>query len=151
MKLMLDSHLFDRLLEGRISIEDIRSAGTPFVTHVQMRELKAIPEAKRDKREKLLALVKEVTASEVPTPFILGETPLGSGYLGAAMPMFEEMYSELTRVSGKKNDIRDCMIADAAFAIGAVLITDDADLRAVVVKFGCRAISSIELKIKLEP
>lgn len=142
---MLDSHLFDRLLAGLITIDDIRSAGTAYVTHVQMSELKAIPEAKKEKREMLLAIFEELAPMEVPTPFVLGETPLGSGYLGSAMPNYNEIFHELSRISGKDNDIKDCMIADAAFAIEAVLVTDDANLRTVIKKFGGMSISSEEL------
>jgi predicted nucleic acid-binding protein len=155
---ILDTNVFNHVLDGKV--DPARLGGIGLVaTHVQRDELQKTKDESR--RHKLLAVFQElfpdqtVTASAVagvsgadgasasstkvvPTESIVWDVSIwDQAKWGGDDGVFEQMKSELDAMNKrKKNNAHDILIAETAVKNGWVLVTSDADLFAVVTKYG---------------
>jgi len=168
-RFMFDTNVFNRIFEGRISVVDARRAGILYATHIQRDELAKTPD--QGKRASLQAIFTEATqASEPTTSFYLGFSRLDEARLAADQVaptssaawgvskwgesswgeedgLFDAMKAELDSANRqKKNNTQDILIAETAIRMKAMLVTDDADLRAVTRKFGGETMSVEEFR-----
>jgi hypothetical protein len=164
---MFDTNVFNRILEGHLSLADARGAGVLYATHIQRDELARTPQ--QEKRALLLAIFAETTHKSVPTTsFSLGNSRLDEACLAAdqVVPtssavwdvsnwdeaswgeedgLFDAMKEELDRANKRRaNNIQDILIAETAIRINVTLVTDDVDLNAVAKKFGGTTMSVAE-------
>lgn len=149
---MLDTNVFTRVLDSVLSLP--ANTGRRFlVTGVQADECRSTPCPVR--RAGLLRTI-EVIAPEVclASSFCFGIE--GAGWDQAewndGSGKFEGMLARLKALDKKQkteaqhlNQIRDIVIAETAIKLGAVLVSDDAKLRQVVVEFGGAAVPSAHL------
>ncbi|HEX7673766.1 MAG TPA: hypothetical protein VF412_06320 [Bdellovibrio sp.] len=147
VKLMLDTNIFNRVLDGKINSNELTEAGQLFATHVQIRELKNTPDQER--RDALVKVFQKLPLHDSPTLWILGETPLGSGILSdeKSGKLISRIQIELDSLKKRDNNHLDSMISEVAIREKMVLVTDDNYLRQVVLKLGGAALSTVELKI----
>lgn len=148
-KYMLDTQVFDRALDGKITIP---SNGTVHLlaTGVQMDELRACPIIER--QEKLLALFDQIVPSVTPAAsFAFGIAGAGfdEAHWNDGSGNYEKMLGRLRELDTGKGkgpgrdglgQDRDILIAETAIKNQATLVTDDGNLRQVVMEFGARAI-----------
>ncbi|KOX41414.1 hypothetical protein ADL19_31580 [Streptomyces purpurogeneiscleroticus] len=150
--LMLDTNIFSRVLDGVLSLP-ARGERRFLVTGVQADECRSTPCPVR--RAGLLRTI-EVIAPELclASSFCLGIE--GAGFDQAewndGSGKFEGMLARLKALDKKQkteaqnlNQIRDIVIAETVNKLGAVLVSDDAKLRQVVVEFGGAAVPSAHL------
>lgn len=148
-KFLFDSNIFDQILKDRMSLPP---AGTCrlLATRIQIAELSATPDV--EKRSKLLAVFREV-GPELPLTSSFAFDIEGAGFNQAnwndGTGNYERMLEQLKALDSKarkrkgrdgSGQIRDVLIAETAMKNGAILVTVDKNLRAVVEKFGGRAI-----------
>lgn len=145
---MFDTVIFNRIRDGQLPIESIRGRRV-FVTPVQREELRATPVTK--KPEALLATLQLVNPEYVPATLTFDITGAGfdEGVFGDGGFDFDGMLASLRRrdeklskVKGQLNQVRDILIAESALRITAILVSDDRNLRDVMVEFGGSAMSS---------
>lgn len=138
---MLDSHVFNYVVDGKIDIATLRGKAI-VATHVQRDEIfKTKDEAGRTA---LLAVFSELVpdtssgSGVVPTESaVWGVSPWGKAKWDAEDNKFAEMRAELDAINKqKRNNAHDILIAETAVRNGWVLIASDGDLFTVVTKYG---------------
>jgi len=152
---MLDTNVFNRLLDGQVSIDAFRGLRL-VATHVQLDELRATKNSAR--AAELLRIFEEAEPRMDPTASAFWDvnrwdqsnwTPED----GVVKQMLARL-TQLDAVAGKKhrdpkNPIRDVLIAHTAININATLISVDPQLRQLVSEFEGRAISPSDLRVSL--
>lgn len=154
---MLDTNVFNDVLDGRVEIERLRPHRL-YATHIQRDEIgKTRDEARR---EALLAVFNELMTDMTPTSSaVAGVSVAGAACAGESVVPTEgavwdvskwgyakwgEGGSELDRLrraldernKGKRNNVQDVLIAQTALRNGMTLLTRDADLMSVAKAFG---------------
>jgi predicted nucleic acid-binding protein len=134
---LLDTNVFNWLVQGDLSIADLPSNGAFVATPVQRGELDKTPD--QTKRGALLALFSTIVTDLHPAPFAFDVQGAGfdqgrwtDGILANALR------NDLDRKQKKPNNIEDALIAETAITYGFILVTSDRNLRAVAESHGCR-------------
>jgi predicted nucleic acid-binding protein len=144
---MLDTNVFNELLDGHVSIDAFRVRRL-VATHVQLDELRATKNSKR--AADLLSTFKEIAPRMGSTASAVWDVSNSDQSTWSAEDsVFENMLARLHQLNADsckthrdpKNPTRDVLIAHTAININATLISDDAQLRELVSEFGGRAIS----------
>lgn len=131
---MLDSNVFNRVLDGQIPLDEISSRPV-FATHVQQDELEATTNI--DRRKDLCAVFQSVGSEELPTETAVWDV---SSWDKAKWSNNDGLYDSLLQVihsldnknKSAKNQIRDALIAETAIKKNLVLVTDDKNLAKAV-------------------
>jgi predicted nucleic acid-binding protein len=155
---MLDTNVFNHVLEGKIDAATLK--GKELVaTHVQRDEL--LKTKDDDRRRALLAVFSDLTPEHAATSTMVagisvaggaaasrggvvptesaawGVSRFGQAKWGHQDDIFAGMRGELDAFNKRKgNNTHDILIAETALRNGWVLVTSDADLFAVVTKYG---------------
>jgi predicted nucleic acid-binding protein len=137
MKYMLDTNVFNWLVQGDLSIDDLPSNGDFVATPVQRAELEAT--RTDEKREALLAMFSEVVIDLYSASLSFDVRGAGfdqgrwtDGKLASAIR------SDLERKRKKRNNVQDALIAETAITNGFILVTCDGELRRAAEAHGCR-------------
>jgi predicted nucleic acid-binding protein len=146
---MLDTNVFNRVLDGQISLSSI-AGHRLLVTGIQRDELN---KTKDDVRRTALLVTFEVISPEMvlASSFAFGIEGAGWGQANwnDGSDNFQRMRTRLRELDPKKkkllNQERDILIAETAIKIGATLVSDDRNLRQVVSEFGGRTIEPKKL------
>lgn len=160
---MFDTVIFNRILDGSISIDRFSGNSKYYATHVQEDELNNTSDLNR--REKLVHVFNSIVHDQVPTESTvldvskLGQSKLGGGGVispetmlwgvgrwgegkwGANGGLYEPIRSRLDELKKKENNIQDSLIAETAILNNFCLVTDDVNLLTVTQEFGGSAIS----------
>lgn len=136
MKYVLDTNIFNRVLDGRFKLSTLPDACSFVATKIQVRELEA---ASEPRRAALLATFAEVAPDLAPAAFSL-DIP------GAGLDEGEWSSDErVTRLHGalearkpKLNNWQDALIAGVALKNGYGLATADGNLARVAADFGIK-------------
>ncbi len=147
-KYMLDTNVFNWLVQGDLSMDELPWNGMFVATPVQRAELKAT--RNEDKRKALLKKFSEVVdrVSSVPLAF---DVP-GAGFDQGAFAdsklaeLTAAIRCDLDRTGKKANNIQDALIAATAIANGLTLVTGDNALKKAVEANGGR----VKLLLKRE-
>jgi hypothetical protein len=153
-KYLLDSNLFNHVLDEGIPVEEFRNI-TLIVTHVQLDELSATQVKNPARATALLALFEQMGPDQTPTRSAVWDV---SAWDQAAWSdedgVFERMLVRLKaldaasrkRTRNPSNQQRDILIAETAVKNGLTLVSGDANLRRVTIEFGGSAINLTELR-----
>ncbi len=136
MKYVLDTNIFNCLLDGRLSLSALPSDSEFIVTNVQLRELEATSDSFR--RTQLLHVFNQVSAEHVLTESFAYDIP-GSGYDeskwnsdgGKRITSIKDALDSLKR---KPNNWQDAIITEVALVNGYGLITADSNLAIVAMQ-----------------
>jgi predicted nucleic acid-binding protein len=163
---MLDTNIFNHILDGSISLNGIEENAELYATHIQMDELNNTTDQNR--RNALIKVFKSLINNEVPTEStILDVSRLGQSKLGgnrivptesaiwciskwdqaswaAEDSLYEPIKNELDKNNGyRTNNIQDALIAETAIKNNIILVTRDRDLFTIASKFGCLCMESL--------
>src|SRR6266568_7586797 len=142
---MLDTTVFNRVLDGAVDPASLSSRGKLFVTHVQLNELQATRRSERLKQ--LLGVFTAIDRERVSTAAaVWGVSEWGGAEYGDADGAYGTMLRSLNaRNDSKDNNAQDILIAVTALKRGYTLVTNDRDLAAVFQESGGKAIAFEEL------
>jgi len=141
MGYMLDTNLFNHLVQGDVLIGSLPEGGQFFVTHHQLDEIlewEPTDLAAKKKRLDLISIVTQVSPDRVPTEsFVLGYSRLGEGRLSDG-GIYQKIVDKLNEWAPKRSEAntRDALIAETAIKLGHVLITNDTYLKRAVFELG---------------
>lgn len=136
MKYVVDTCIFNKLLDDLIEKKNLPDDGEFIASHIQMDEIMNTCDKKR--RERLLNIFKETISEVVPTEtMILDVSRLGACKLGDGT-IYNTIKDTLDRQNNRKaNNIMDALIAEVAVENGYTLITADYHLSKVAKTHGC--------------
>jgi predicted nucleic acid-binding protein len=165
---MFDTNVFNRILDGVISIQTLTGRVVVYATHIQRDE---IDNTKNPERRAALAQVFGDVVAELPPTdsFVLGVSRLDEARLGgervvptasavygvsrygqakysAEDNLFSALKDRLDSINrNKPNNVHDALIAETSIKEGHILVTDDTDLAAVTKEYGGQCLSVGEL------
>ncbi len=172
LKCMFDTNVFNRILDGELSLAALGQDVIAHATHVQRDELQKTRDEAR--RQGLLRVFREAVTDSVKTKtFVLdvsrldegkvttermvptssavyGVSPYGeSKYGGEDSGLYSTLRGELDRLEEKENNVHDALIADTAIKGGYVLITDDGNLAKVTKQHGgvCLSVKDLSQQV----
>lgn len=139
MSYVLDTNIFNRLLDGRLNAEQLPRDGAYLATHVQIDEINRTKDA--ELRAALFLMFTEVRPELVPTEsFVADVSRLGYGKLSDGV-RFGKLKQDLDALNkSKANNANDVLIAEVAIANNFTLLTADRDLAAVVKNHGGKVV-----------
>ena len=149
---MFDTMIFNRICDGLLPVESLK-ARKVFITPVQREELRAAPTEER--KAALFAILDVVDPRYTPAAFTFDIAGAGFDQGVWSDNRFDHkgMLASLRRRDKKpdtpktlSNQTRDILIAEAALRMAAILVSDDGNLRDVMIEFGGSAISSTEFR-----
>ncbi len=137
MKYVIDTNIFNKLVDEIVTADELPRDGAFIATHVQRDELKRTQDSKR--RSALLKKFSETISVVVPTDSLnLGVSQLGGAKLGEGVT-YSAIKGQLDALNNNKaNNVQDALIAEVASAKGHVLLTTDTHLTQVCHNLGIR-------------
>lgn len=137
MKYVLDTNVFNRVLDGRFALASIPDASGFIATTVQIRELESTRDPTR--RTDLLKIFVQVSPA-MSLPAFSFDVP-GAGFgegEWSADERITEIWKELEAAKSKRNNWQDALIAGVALKHECGLITSDGPLADVATKYGIK-------------
>lgn len=136
MGYMLDTNIFNRLVDGRLAISDLPSDDEFFATSIQIQELNAT--SNEGRRAALTGKFSEVSPKIDPINTSLwGYASYGESAWGAVGDHFEKIKTELDLLNKcKPNNPADALIGEVSISNQHTLITTDRHLAEVVERNG---------------
>lgn len=136
MKCMVDTNIFNRLIDGTLSTEDLPAQAKFFATHIQSDEPNATMDVER--RARLLGRFETLVDEVVPTEsLVLDLSRLDYCRLGDS-DLYGTIKVDLDRRNGgKANNVQDALIAEVAITNGFTLFAADSDLAEAAKIHGC--------------
>jgi len=135
MKYVLDTNIFNRVLDGKFELSAVVDAEQFVVTNVQRSELEAT--RNKDRRESLMRKFTETAADSVATESFCFDVK-GSGLDESKWPddetRLDSLKSSLDSIKPKPNNIQDALIAEVALVNHYGLVTADRNLAEVAKK-----------------
>ncbi len=135
-KYILDTCIFNWLLNGSISHADLPQDAHFVITHLQIDEINKTSD--EDLRARLQLILTKLTHEVIPTETLVfdisrfNNAKMGNGSL------YTTLVFELNKLSNRhENNIRDALIAEAAILNGYGLLTADRNLAKIARKNGC--------------
>lgn len=128
---VLDTNVFNRLVDGSLELASLPSGGDFIATHIQIDEINATNDAER--RELLSQKFAEVGPKVVSTEsMVWGVGRWGEGKWGSGT-LFKKLKSDLDQLNkSKANNVQDALIGEVVIAKRYTPITCDRDLATVV-------------------
>jgi rRNA-processing protein FCF1 len=139
MLYIVDTNIFNKMVDGTINIADLPSDGSFVATHIQIDEINNTKDSKR--RAQLFLMFAEVRPDIVPTESLVWDVSRWDlGKLSDGV-LFNKLKQELDAMNkSKPNNLQDVLIAEVAIANGFTLLTSDRDLAKVVERQGGKVI-----------
>ena len=163
---IFDTNVFNRILDGVISLQTLTGRVVAYATHIQRDEINNTKNPKR--RAGLVQIFGDVVERALPThSFVhirLDEARLGGGRVvptasgvhgvsrygqskySAQDNLYSALHDRLDSVNqNKPNNVHDALIAETSIKGRHVLVTDDKDLASVTKEYGGQCLSVSEL------
>ncbi|MCK9201350.1 MAG: hypothetical protein M0P59_07205 [Gallionella sp.] len=139
MSYVVDTNIFNKLVDGIFRIENLPSDGPYLATHVQIDELNNTKDAER--RARLFLMFAEVRPQVVPTESFVWDVSRWDHGKWSDGVLYEKLKQDLDDLNkSKANNARDILIAEVAIANEYTLLTADRDLATVVKEHGGKVI-----------
>ena len=130
MKYVVDTSIFNKIADGKLTREQLPTDAELLTTYVQVEEINRTTDETRLGRLFLIFAMLE-PKMHMTSSLIYGKTPYGLGMYGVGAA-FQEFKAELDKRNGAKaNNENDALIAETALQNGYGLITADRDLAEV--------------------
>ncbi len=168
---MFDTNVFNRILDGVLSLQTLTGRVVAYATHVQRDEINSTKDPER--RAALAQVFHDVVAKSLSTDSaVVGVSRVGEARLSgervvptesavygisrhgqakysAADNLYSALKGRLDNINGgKPNNVHDALIAETSIKGGHVFVTDDADLAAVTKEYGGRCLCVAELLLR---
>ena len=135
MKSVLDTNIFNKLVDGAIKIEELPPSDGFIATHIQIDELNNT--ANKERRAHLLLQFATMTPTVVPTDSSVWDVSRFDHSRWSNGDLVNRLKTDLDAVNGgKANNWNDVLIAEISIVNGYVLVTCDFDLANVARKHG---------------
>jgi predicted nucleic acid-binding protein len=137
---ILDTCVFNRLLDERIRLDEISPDGPFAATHVQLDELQATRMRHVNRRDELIAAFNEVGPGLLPTEsFCFDVSHLDIDKWGSGQ-LFSKLKTCLDAKRKKPNNTHDALIAEVAIVQKFTLVTSDRSLAEAAEEYGAKVL-----------
>lgn len=137
MKSVVDTCIFNKLLDGLLSTEDLPADSEFVATHVQIDELGQTRNDER--RAKLLSRFSTLVDTIVPTESMVLDVSKFDQCKLSDGTLYNRLKIDLDSLNDRKeNNTKDALIAEVAIVNQYALLTADYHLAEVAKKHGCQ-------------
>lgn len=137
MKSVVDTCIFNKLLDGLLSTEDLPADSEFVATHVQIDELNQTRNHRR--RERLLARFLTLVDVIVPTESTVLDISKWDQSKLSEGTLYNRLKTDLDSLNdGKDNNRKDALIAEVAIVNQYALLIADYHLAEIARKHGCQ-------------
>jgi hypothetical protein len=142
---MFDTNVFNRILDGVISLQTLTGRLVAYATHIQCDEINNTKNPER--RAALAQVFGDVVADSLPTDSCVWDVSRWDQAKWTADDnIYSALKSDLDKLNkNKPNNTHDALIAETSVKQGYLLVTDDTDLATVTKKYGGKCLSVAEL------
>ncbi len=133
------------ILDGNITVDSLPKNLNYYVTHIQLDEIK---NSRDDRKKELLKIFSAIKKEEVLTESAVagvskvGQSKVSNGNLyGNLLSRLREFDKKAGKRKIIENQVRDALIVDTSIKNNLILVSDDANLRAVAQEFGGQTLS----------
>ena len=139
MSYVVDTNIFNKLVDETITFDDLPSNGPFIATHIQIDEINNTKNGER--RALLFLMFVEMRPEIVPTEsFVLNVSRWDCGNWGDGV-LFEKLKQDLDSLNNAKlNNAQDVLIAEVAIVNDFTLLTSDRHLAQVVKNQGGKVV-----------
>lgn len=145
---LLDTNVFNHLVEGKIEIKDLPQGFPLFITHLQRRELMNCPDV--EKKAKLMSLINILPKHYAPLQTCLAGVMCAGDRVGNGK-IYREIYDFLCNKNKKRTraNTYDALIGEVAIINKLILITNDQLLTKKVRELGGEVKDHLAIKNKV--
>jgi len=135
MKYLVDTNIFNWLVDRKIADTLLPNDGEFFVTHIQIDEINKT--SNEERRARLFLTMASSLSGVIPTETtIIGRSRIGRSKLGSGK-VYTSIKNKLDEINGgKRSNINDALIAEASIVNSHTLLTADVDLASVTEEQG---------------
>lgn len=138
MKYVLDTNIFNKLIDGIISVEQLPNDGEFVASHIQVDEINNTTD--KERRARLLLQFTQLRPQIMPTESAVWGVSRWN-HAKWDVPAYEGLRHELDALNnGKPNNAHDALIAEVALTNGCTLLTADRHLVEVVKERGGKVV-----------
>jgi hypothetical protein len=136
MAYLLDTNIFNKLLDGDLQFEQLPTDGPLLATYLQLKEIGDTNNTER--RIALQNKFHEINPQPIPVESSLWNvTPWGEGKYGGQGNFYNYFLTELNQKNkSKKSNYADALIAEVVITNRYILLTADHDLAVLVTQKG---------------
>ncbi len=135
---MLDTSLFNRVVDGAYAIDRLPRDAPFFITHIQRDELNATSNISR--KMLLLETLGMLHPESLPTESgVVGVSRVGEFKASEAVT-YEAIKAAMLKAQPQKDHTNDSLIAETAILNGYTLVTSDGNLGNIVESFGAKVL-----------
>lgn len=135
MSYVLDTNIFNKLLDGKILIENLPTDASFIATHVQIDEINNTRNSER--KSQLLLKFAEVCPEMLPTESCVWDISHWDNAKFSDGVLYEKLKQELDALNNSKlNNSKDILIAEVAIVNDFTLLTADKHLAHIMVNNG---------------
>ncbi|CAH1087064.1 hypothetical protein [Candidatus Nitrotoga sp. 1052] len=139
MSYVVDTNIFNKLVDGTINVNDLPSDGPFIATHIQIDELNNTND--RERRARLFLMFAEVRPEIVPTDSFVWDVSRWDQAKYSDGVIFNKLKQDLDALNkSKSNNIQDVLIAEVAILNSFTLLTSDRHLAQVVKNQGGKVV-----------
>lgn len=139
MSYVVDTNIFNKLVDGTINVGDLPSDGPFIATHIQIDELNNTKDSER--RARLFLMFAEVRPEIVPTESFVWDVSRWDHGKWSDGVLFERLKQDLDALNkSKSNNAQDVLIAEVAIVNSFTLLTSDQHLAQVVKDLGGKVV-----------
>lgn len=138
MSYVVDTNIFNKLLDGSINVTSLHKDGQFLVTHIQLDEINNTKDSER--RAQLFLMFSKLRPEIVPTEsFVWDVSRWDNGKFSDGV-LFKKLKQELdTMNKSKLNNVQDVLITEVVIVNGFTLLTSDRSLAEVVERQGWKS------------
>ncbi len=147
---MLDTNIFNNILDSSITVNDLPKNLSYYVTHLQRDE---IENSHGDRKKDLLNIFREIKNEKVPTESaVVGVSRVDESkasednLYNSLLSRLQELDKKARKKNKPENQARDALIADTSIKNNLILVSSDINLRTVTQEFGGEVISFEQLQ-----
>ena len=131
MSYVVDTNIFNKLVDETITLDDLPSDGPFLATHIQIDEINNTKDSER--RALLLLMFAEMRSEIIPTESFVWDVSRFDCAKWDEGVLFEKLKQDLDSLNKSKlNNVQDVLIAEVAIVNGFTLLTSDRHLVQVV-------------------
>lgn len=139
MPYVLDTNIFNRIVDGSIAFDDLPTDESLVATYVQIDEINNTKDTER--RARLFLAFADVRPQIISTESFVWDVSRWDRSKWSDGVLYQVLKNEIDSLNkSKPNNVQDTLIGEVAIVNGCTLLTTDNDLATVVRKHGGKVI-----------
>jgi predicted nucleic acid-binding protein len=139
MQFVVDTCIINKLIDGKMNLNELPSNSTFFASHIQIDEINKTQDSER--RAQLFLRFAEVSPKIIPTESAVWDVSRFDQAKFSDGVLFDNLKQSLNVLNkSKPSNVNDALIAETAIVNEYTLLTSDKNLTEVAKKLGCKVV-----------